>query len=183
MMVQSALLFEAQVIKDKKFAKEQQRIINYLNTIIEKSRQMAMRLRPSTLEVLGLISALEMMFKDMGANNKLKISFQHHKLDNLQFNADPINLFRIVQEALTNIIKHAKASLIKIKMTKTKGMLKVSIQDNGRGFVSNGAESGLGLKTMHERAKLLGGTITIDSKLKCGTEIIINVPMSEGKQL
>ncbi len=179
MMVQSAWLVESQGNKNRKLSTDQQKIMDYLNAIIEKSRSLAMRLRPSTLDVLGLTSALESMFKEMDSHNRVKISFRHPGLDDLRFKAEPINLFRIIQEAMTNILKHAGATRVAIKITKAKGLLKISIQDNGRGFIFTGS-SGLGLTTMQERAKLLGGHIGIQSQPKRGTTISIEVPVNEG---
>lgn len=180
MMVQSAWLVESQGNKIKKVSVDQQKIMDYLNSIIEKSRSLAMRLRPSTLDVLGLTSALGTMLKEMGSNNKLKISFRHPDLDSLRFKAEPINLFRIVQEAMSNILKHAGATRVEIKITKSKGVLKISIHDNGRGFLFSGHSSGLGLTTMQERAKLLGGTIGVHSPPKQGTTLLIEIPVNEG---
>ena len=178
MLIQSVWLVKSGA--SKKTDPEQQKIIGYLNTIIEKSRHLAMRLRPSTLDVLGLTSALETMFKEMGSNNRLKISFRHSELDDLRFKTEPINLFRIAQEAMTNILRHSGATRVVVKMTKPKGLLKISIHDNGRGFVFTGPSSGLGLTTMQERAKLLGGTIGIHSQPKHGTTILIDIPVNEG---
>lgn len=177
MLIQSA--WSVQSGGSKKFNPDQQKITNYLNTIMEKSRHLAMRLRPSTLDVLGLTSALDTMFKEMDSNNGLKIIFKHSNLDGLRFKAEPINLFRIIQEAMSNIMKHAGATKVQIKARSFKGLLKVSIHDNGRGFVFTGS-SGLGLTTMQERAKLLGGTIGVHSQLKHGTTILIEIPVNEG---
>jgi len=180
MMHHSAWMVESQGNKNKKLSADQQKMMNYLDTIIEKSRSLAMRLRPSTLDVLGLTSALEAMLKEMGSSNKLKISFRHGDLDSLRFKAEPINLFRIIQEAMSNILKHAGATRVAIKISKAKGLLKISIHDNGRGFLFTGPSSGLGLTTMQERAKLLGGTIGIHSPPKQGTTLLIEIPVNEG---
>ncbi|MBF0511095.1 MAG: PAS domain-containing protein [Candidatus Omnitrophica bacterium] len=178
MMIQSSWLSESK--EAKKRNTDQKKIIDYLNGIIEKSRHMAMRLRPSTLDVLGLTSALGSMFKEISANNKLKIAFQSVPMDDLEFKAEPINLFRIVQEAMSNILKHAKASQVQVNATCSKGRLQIIIEDNGRGFTFTGSSYGLGLTTMQERAKLLGGLISIQSKPKHGTRIVIEVPVSGG---
>lgn len=180
MMVQSAWLIESKSGKNKKMSAEQQKIMDYLNAIIEKSRGLAMRLRPSTLDVLGLTSALKTMLKEMNANNRLKISFRHCDLDALRFKAEPINLFRIIQEAMSNILKHSGATRVSIKVTKARGILKISISDNGRGFVLSGSSNGIGLSTMQERAKLLGGTIGVHSPQKEGTTLLIEIPVNEG---
>lgn len=176
MMVQSAWLVQS---GGKKLTPDQQKITDYLNTIIEKSRHLAMRLRPSTLDVLGLTSALETMFKEMGSSNRLKIIFKHSNLDTVRFKAEPINVFRIIQEAMSNIMKHSGATKVEIKAVNSKGLLRISIHDNGRGFAFTGS-SGLGLTTMQERAKLLGGHIGIQSQPKHGTTILIEVPVNEG---
>jgi PAS domain S-box-containing protein len=178
MLIQSAWLADPQGAK--KISADQQKIVDYLNAIIEKSRHLAMRLRPSTLDVLGLTSALETMFKDMSAHNTLKIVFRHSGLDDLRFKAEPINLFRIIQESMSNIVKHSGATKVEIKTVKTKGLLKISIHDNGRGFEFSGPSSGLGLTTMQERAKLLGGSIGIQSQPRRGTTILIEIPVNEG---
>jgi len=173
MFIQSAGLSEP-----KEKDKEQKKIIQYLNTIIEKSRSLAMRLRPSTLDVLGLTTALKLMFSEINEHNKLKIVFRHPSLDHLRFKAEAINVFRIVQEAIANILKHAKASRVEVIITKSKGNLKIAVHDNGKGFVLNGRPAGLGLATMQERAKLLGGVITINSKRRQGTSIVMEIPLA-----
>ena len=178
MMVQSAWLLDNR--KNKKINADQQKIVDYLNSIIEKSRNLAMRLRPSALDVLGLTSALKTMFKEMSSNNRIKIDFRQTNLDHLRFKAEPINLFRIIQEAMSNIIKHSGATRVEIKATSTKGLLKISIHDNGLGFIFAGPSSGLGLTTMQERAKLLGGSIGIQSQPKHGATILIEIPVNEG---
>ncbi|MBF0489531.1 MAG: PAS domain S-box protein [Candidatus Omnitrophica bacterium] len=181
MIIQSAWLMESQ--EGKKIGSQEKKIIEYLNTIIEKSRSLARRLRPSTLEVLGLTTALKMLFKEITENRKLKISFRHCSLDSLRFNAETINVFRIIQEAVANILKHAKASHVQVTMTRTKGGLKISIKDNGVGFIRSGKSIGLGLATMQERAKLLGGVVEVHSQLKQGTVILVDIPvMSEGQR-
>jgi two-component system, NarL family, sensor histidine kinase NreB len=179
MMIQSAWLVESQGNKNKKMSPDQQKITDYLNSIIEKSRHLAMRLRPSTLDVLGLTSALESMLREMSSDKRIKISFRHPGLDDLRFKGEPINLFRIIQEAMTNILKHSGANRVQIRIAKKKGLLKITIQDNGRGFVFGGS-AGLGLTTMQERAKLLGGTIGIHSQPKHGTTLLVEIPVNEG---
>jgi len=163
----------------KKAGAGQRKIIDYLDTIIEKSRNLAARLRPSTLETLGLTTALGSMFKEMGRYSGLKIDFHHPELESICFQAEAINLFRIVQEAMTNIVKHAKATRVTVKMARLKGELRVIIQDNGRGFTFKGPSSGLGLTTMQERAKLLGGTIGIQSQPGQGTTITVHIPVAD----
>ena len=156
----------------------QERIVEYLNTIIEKSRLLATRLRPSTLDILGLAAALKMMFGEINQNNKLKINFRHSGLKELRFKAETINVFRIIQEAITNILKHAKATRVDMDIKRIKGRLKISIRDNGKGITAKPRADGLGLATMQERVKLLGGTFEIISKTKQGTTVLVDVPVA-----
>lgn len=157
----------------------QEKILSYLNVIIEKSRTIATRLRPSTLDILGLPTALNMLFSEIDHSKKLKISFRHSSLKGLGFKAETINVFRIIQESVTNVLKHAKATKVDVRINKAKGRLKVLIRDNGQGFVINERSKGLGLATMQERGKILGGTVEIISVPKQGTTVRVDIPVYE----
>lgn len=161
--------------------KSYEKIIEYLNTIIEKTRDLAGFLRPSTLEVLGLSTTLETMINDFRHKKDLQIHFTTCRLDDLILKGEMINLYRIVQEALTNIVKHGKASEASITLKRTEDSLNVTIQDNGQGFRLDKAHRrthpGLGLSTMAERTRLLNGTFDIQSQPKEGTTITVTVPV------
>lgn len=159
----------------------QEKIISYLNSIIDKSRTLATRLRPSTLDILGLPAALTMMFAEVNHSSKLKINFRHSSLKGLRFKAETINVFRIIQESVTNVLKHARATKVDVMINKTKGRLRIVIKDNGRGFAINERSGGLGLATMQERVKILGGTVEIISAAKQGTTVRFDVPIYEEK--
>ena len=107
---------------------------------------------------------------------KLKSLLPIVHLENLHFESETINVFRIVQEALTNILKYAKATKVKVSLRVVKDRLKIKIEDNGCGFVLKDKSKGLGLITMQERTSLLGGRIEIQSELKKGTSIIVDIP-------
>ncbi len=177
MLFQSSLL--AQDGKNAAVGLDQQRILSYLNGIIEKSRNLATRLRPSTLEVLGLNTALKMMINEINLQKNFKVSFYPVDTNRLGFKAEAINVFRIVQEALVNSMKHAKATAVKVRMSSAKGRFKIVIQDNGKGFQMNGKGPGLGLVTMQERAQLLEGSIQIKSKVGQGSIITLDIPVMD----
>ena len=134
------ILIQAKEQEFKKFQgqayqyKENTKILEYLDNIIQKTRALSSGLRPSTLEVLGLDVALKTLVNKFRQKRGLKISFTTIKLDNLNFKGDIINLFRIVQEALTNVFRHANANHVKIEMKLNKEKLNVIIQDNGCGY-------------------------------------------------
>ncbi|MDE2028628.1 MAG: PAS domain-containing protein [Candidatus Omnitrophica bacterium] len=174
-LIQSAWMPDVKNFPQEK--KDHEKIINYLSSIIEKSRNLAMRLRPSTLDTLGLTTALKLMFTEINRSKSLKVEFRHNKIDHLKYDSEAINIYRIVQEAMGNCIKHASASLVKIDLRLVKERLKIRITDNGKGFVVTGKSSGLGLVTMKERVILLGGDIKIQSVPKKGTTISINIPV------
>lgn len=159
------------------------RILNYLDAVIEKSRSLASSLRPSTLEVLGLSSAIEVMLNDFRYKKDLKIRFRHCPLDHLNLQGQGINLYRIIQEALTNVVKHAQASEVDIEIKRRLDRLWVTVKDNGKGFCRTKKETatemspGLGLSTMKERARLLSGEFDIISQPGEGTAIILTIPI------
>jgi len=184
MMIQS-VLFDTD--RDRPAIKNvRQKIIGYMDSIIDKTRHLASRLRPSTLEVLGLRTALKILIRDFNAQKKLHIKARLASLDHVHLDSEAINLYRIIQEALTNIIKHSKATLVEIRTKRDKNYLRIFIKDNGKGFKSFSKERlvyeenfGLGLSTMAERAKLLGGYIQIDSEIGQGTVIHLTVPIKK----
>ena len=97
-------------------------------------------------------------------------------MEDLRFESGTINVFRIVQEALTNILKYAKATKANVSLRAVGGRLKIKIEDNGCGFILKDKSKGLGLITMNERTSLLGGNIEIKSQLKHGTSIMVDIP-------
>jgi len=163
------------------------RIISYLDTIIGKSRSLASSLRPSTLEVLGLSSAIEVMVNDFRHKKYLQVKFKHGSLDGIHLKGEGINLYRIIQEALTNVVKHAQATKVEIEMKRKLNRLWVTIRDNGKGFSQGKKETameisrGLGLSTMKERARLLEGEFDIISQPGEGTVITLQLPLDTKK--
>jgi len=159
-------------------------VIKILNGVIGKSRFIASGLRPSTLEVFGLSTALKVLMEEMRKTAGLKIVYSDRPLDNVIFKAENINFYRIIQEALTNIVKHAQARSVVIKIAKRGNKIIAKIQDNGKGFSlekankkEDGLAKGLGLSTMAERAKLLGGEFDISSVAGKGTTLTIVIPV------
>ena len=164
------------------------KIIDYLDVIINKSRHLAYGLRPATLEILGLSMALETLIQDFKHKKGMKIKFESDPLDDLIFQGGVINFYRIIQEALTNVARHSRATNVDILIKKVKDQLLVTIQDNGVGFNPVNKESlkeskhGIGLSTMKERAKLLSGEFKVDSQPGRGTTINLRIPVhSKGR--
>lgn len=149
-------------------------------------RNLALELRPSILDHLGLPKAIEWYVKDYlgkrGLDAKIDVTVPKIKLPPYT----ETMLFRIVQEALTNVVKHAQASQVTVRLQLSDSKVSVWIEDNGKGFDVDAALSGvtgqknLGLHGMIERAVLLGGTLNIRSEPGRGTRLTIEVPLTEG---
>ncbi len=153
-----------------------------LNRGVQGVHRFVQDLRPSLLDDLGLIPALRSLMKDLqeydGIGSKLEVLGDEKRFAP-EFES---SLFRIVQEALNNIRRHAQATEASVVIEFTNDKVKVTISDNGRGFelagrVDDLPRSGkLGLVGMQERARLLGGTLEVQSTPGQGTTIIIEVP-------
>ena len=149
-------------------------------------RNLALELRPSSLDDLGLPKAIEWYAKDYlskhGLDAKIDIAVPKIKLPS----HTETMVFRIVQEALTNVVKHAQASQVSVRLQLSNSKVSVWIEDNGKGFDVDAALSGvagqknLGLHGMIERATLLGGTLNISSAPGKGTCLNIEIPLTEG---
>ena len=175
-----------QEINNETIAVNRQKILAELRDskdIVRKAiidvRKMITELRPPELDILGLIPALKRQINDFEKNSKIAVDFISEADDIELDETYNIALFRIVQEALTNVAKHAKATRVKIVLGKNGNIINLSIVDNGIGFdskVSNRKKS-FGLLGMEERVMLLDGNINIKSESGRGTEISINMPM------
>ena len=167
--------------KDQKQERSFKKIIHCLDAIIEKTRGLAAGLRPSSLEVLGPTAAIRQLINEFRCQKNLRLRFSCSLLDDLLFEGEVINLYRIIQEALTNIVRHARATEVYIRIQNVKNRVKIIITDNGRGFrISHRMgelPAGLGFSTMRERARLLEGTLEIRSGPREGTRIVVDIPV------
>jgi len=156
---------------------------SYVDSLIDRSIDAVHRisgdLRPAVLD-FGLIAAIEWHAKEfekqMGILCEVSSNVEEIDLDVDQATA----LFRIFQEALTNVSKHADASRVEVRLIRTIDHLRLEIADNGKGMapVDRVKEKSFGLRGMKERALALGGQLTIDAAPFGGTVIVMNMPMS-----
>lgn len=148
---------------------------------LSEVRSIAYNLRPLHLDRLGLTSTIEEMVEDVEAASGIEIDCDVERIDALFSKDEEINLYRIAQESLNNIVKHSGASKASISVFVENQKVIMSIRDNGRGFDVDRAvaeHTGLGLNGILERAKILGGTYTIESGEKKGTTVTVEVPLS-----
>ncbi len=170
---------EAQRIKE---------ISGALQKTISGVRNMVYDLRPPGLEELGLIETVYQFCEDFTQMWGVPVDFQSAGLKNLKLDyGNQINLYRLVQEGLTNIRKHAAAGWVTVKLTAAFPNIVLRIEDNGRGFdvqkraAAAGQEKRMGLRSMQERVKLLNGQINLQSKPGQGTKVSIKLPIVEKK--
>jgi len=152
---------------------------------IESMRRISEGLRPGMLDVLGLRAALEHLVQQFGERCGIDCVF-HADRDEYELDADrSIAVFRLVQEALTNISRHARATHVDIRMEEIDNELHLLIQDDGVGFDTHAPRRGLGLLGMSERVSMLGGEMNVDGSH--GVRISVILPLadepSEGKPL
>ncbi len=147
----------------------------------DRIRLLARDLRPPALDTVGLNLTLEDFCKNFARRTHLTITYEGVWLPKLA-DGKNICLYRFLQEALTNVAKHAKASQVKVILWCDKAAVHLSIQDNGIGFnkniyMSGNQAAGLGLLGMQERVELQGGHLEIQSTIRQGTQVVAHLPL------
>ncbi len=156
--------------------------LRYINGIIENVRRLSRDLSPSILEDLGLSSALRWMVDEFRKLYHIDVTLDMEKIDHLFSRKAQIILYRIFQEALTNIGKHAQATRVSIAAKKEGDKISFTVEDDGRGFdLSRAAQrdvtqEGIGLAIMKERVRMLGGSLHLVSQEIGGTRITFTIP-------
>ena len=145
---------------------------------LQSVRRLAVELRPKALDDFGLVPALENLADAFGGDSGIAIDVEAN-LDETRLPAEvETALYRIAQEALTNVAKHSRAEHVSVVVTRRDGTVTVVVEDNGRGFGAAGGDGeGLGLVGMKERVGLLGGRLAIESTEGSGTTIVAEVPL------
>jgi PAS domain S-box-containing protein len=164
--------------------------INGISAVLKNSIQalrcIAYELRPPGLDELGLPITLYRYCEDFSEATQIEIDFFSAGLENLQLNPDvEINTYRIVQEALNNIKKHSGATKVLMRLVASYPVIILRIDDNGKGFdqtvqaLQKKQLNHMGLSSMEERIRLLGGSISITSSPGSGTNLVARIPVKE----
>ena len=160
-------------------------MLSYIDTVIENVRRLSWDLSPSSLEDLGLSAALGYLVDETCRNHNMQSEVVMDEIDHLFTPEIQINIYRIFQESLTNVVKHARASLVSVNVAREDGKVSFTIRDNGRGFNLKQAMSGkvakksLGLTAMNERALMARGSLQISSRKGRGTTIAFFIPTAK----
>ncbi len=151
---------------------------------MEQIRRLAHGLHPPVLDKFGLGPAIEGLCDDFSGKTHLDI---HAHLDPLPSLDDQmaISLYRVLQEALTNVVKHAEATMVEVALIHDGEFIELSVRDDGQGFVPAVeraiSPSGMGLAGMQERVELVGGELRLRSTPGLGTRIMVRVPHQREK--
>jgi signal transduction histidine kinase len=140
-------------------------------------RNLSLLLRPSMLDDLGLLPALEWQAREVGRRTDLEVSIVDQGVTAALPEQYKTCIYRVVQEALHNAERHARAKAVTVTLGQQDGTLQLTIADDGRGFNPE-RQKGLGLLGMEERASTLGGTFTVDSRPGRGTVLSVALPLN-----
>jgi signal transduction histidine kinase len=160
-----------------------QMMTQIVNQCIHTLRSVITELRPQSLDQLGLIPSLEWQVDTFGRRFGLRTSFSS-SVENVSIDMGRATaVFRMFQEMLTNVARHANASRVKVAVDVEGNTLIVTVQDNGRGVPSaKPAASSTGILGMRERASLLGGELDVVSKPQQGTTVVVRIPMENRRR-
>jgi len=171
-------------VSDEASKKSLQELETIAEQTIENLRRTTRALRPAYLEDLGLVTALEMLAREMGSASNVKVSFQKQGSEKRLASPVELALYRIAQEALNNVARHAQATEAELNIHFNSGKIEMQISDNGIGFEAPNtpadfAPSGhFGLLGMYERADLIGARLTIHSTPGKGTQLAVQLQES-----
>jgi signal transduction histidine kinase len=150
-----------------------------VNELMGQVRDLSLDLRPGMLDDLGLLPTLLWHFDRFTAKTQVQVNFKHSGLQKRFTQEVRTAAYRIVQEALTNVVRHAKVNEVTVTAWVDRDTLWIRIQDRGIGFDPGVLPVGIsgGLYGMRERARSLSGELTIESRLGTGTTITAQLPL------
>jgi signal transduction histidine kinase len=158
-------------------AESTSRLRELVVTTLQDVRRLAVELRPKALDDFGLVPALERLVETFREQTGIEVDLEPRLGGNRLPAEVETALYRITQEALTNVVKHAHAKRVSIVLTRRDGSVSAVIEDDGRGFAEEqGSENGLGLLGMRERVALVDGRLSVESSPGAGTTLSIEVP-------
>lgn len=179
--------FELEKLKEKLFdtPEEQVRIDHIRKDVSDMAKDiqsLSHELHSSKLEYLGLVAAIKIFCKEFAERQNAQVDFQSHDVPRTLRHEISLCLFRVLQESLQNSAKHSGAHNFEARLWVSSGQIQLTVRDFGRGFDFGAANrgAGLGLISMRERLKSVGGTLSIDSKNGSGTTIHARIPLDSG---
>jgi signal transduction histidine kinase len=165
---------------------ELEKNLKYIDEIIESVDRLSRDLSPAIVQDLGLTAGLRWLIDNFTKNYGTQVTSAIVDIDHLFSHEPQIRIYRILQEALTNIGKHAQAKKVSVVIKKEGDGISFTLEDDGRGFdveqvvTGDAAERGLGLASMDERVRMLGGLLDLRSQEGKGTRISFNIRTERG---
>jgi signal transduction histidine kinase len=156
-------------------------IFEQTNELSAEIHRMSHDLHPSKVDQLGLVTALKSLCAELSRGYDVSIEFKHSDVPATVPKGISICLYRVVQESLNNVIKYSGAGKACVEVRRSGQDMRLRIEDWGSGFDVEAAtnKKGLGLISMRERLRLVGGTLSIDSQISRGTRIDVTVPLAK----
>ena len=190
---QSMMLLKFQVsaiqkkLTDPATRKDSSEVLGNIDATIENIRRLAKDLNPPVLENLGLSAAVRFLLEEFGKSSNIAVAADIDEVNDLLAPQMQRHIYRIFQEALTNIGRHAQARQVKAMIKGAEQCISLLIQDDGKGFevdevlADHSKTRRFGLATIKERVQLIGGSLDITSELGSGTKITFTVPVGRGE--
>jgi signal transduction histidine kinase len=163
---------------------QQEKILNNTDTLLDeayqKVRSMAHARNTGVIAKYGLLPAIENFAAKVSATQKLSIDVSHNDFTDRLENTLELRIFRMVQELITNVIKHANATEVQLQLARHEDYINILIEDNGKGFnpAKLPQKQGMGLSSIKKRVEIKGGNLHIDSSLGHGTTVSIDIPLA-----
>jgi len=136
-------------------------------------------LHPAKLQILGLVQATQYLCRDLAARHQVGIDFAHERMPSTVPPETALCLYRIVQEALQNVVRHSGARTASVRLVGSPESLQLEVSDSGKGFEITKLGNGMGLLSMRERVNFLQGHMTMWSKQGAGTRLAVRVPAAQ----
>lgn len=168
-------------IQDEPVKARMKELLVMLDETVKSVRRISSELRPSLLDDLGLIAAMEWQLTEFEKRFEIKTHFKPDDTEITLPESIKTGLFRIFQESLTNVARHAKAKKVTVSLKMENGSIVLSVADNGLGFDKQNSigKKTLGILGMQERTSMMGGTYEISGKPGKGTKIVVTIPLDD----
>jgi signal transduction histidine kinase len=172
---------DAAQVTDSHLSGDLERLYELVGQATGDIRRLVYDLRPPVLDQLGLVPAIRQHCERFGRESGIEVAFEAEP-ELLVPAAAEVTLLRVVQEALLNIHRHARASRVEVRLLQRYGCLDLRVRDDGVGFGAENRGAGTGISSMRERAKLLGGTLQLSGDPGSGTRVELRIPIGEAKR-
>ena len=182
-IIKNRVVLSAESVTDEKVRRQLELITAQTTQTISEVREISYALRPYLLDNLGLTKAVDSLLDKIAETSNLTIDSELDDIDKVFDPEAEMSIYRMIQESLSNIMKHAEATEAQIFVKKSERNLTILVSDDGKGYdlnrieKRNGSEGGFGLLGISERVKMLGGTQEIESTIGVGTTVLIKIPV------